>query len=479
MGWRSGSGEAVHTPRVSGLDNWFLSLEGPAHPFHQCSLAILDVSRIPGGYSFEKFRDTLAARALALPGFRAKLADSPFNPDTPVWVDDRDFDVNRHIRRVDVPAPGGREELAAMVRPLVETPMDRRRPLWDLTVLEGVDGDPASSGRIGLFIRTHHVFADGVSSANMWAQLYADGDTPPPPRTEQFGTISDTRMVLRGLRNVARRPWFLITEVLPRSAVASLRTVRRLRSRSEMAGLFMAPPTILNGRVGEDRVVAFAHLELRDVLAVKEKYGVKVNDVVAALTAAALRDYLLARAALPDKSLVARMPVSIYDATRLSRNQLITMGAKLHTGVADPVERLMAIARANSLAKEHVEAVGDTMLLDWADVIPGLLKWLVRLRILAALSRYRPVFNLSFSNVRGSQQRIVDAPIVANYPFGPVFMGAGLNVTVSALNDGLDFGFVACPNLLDDVWELADGVTAELDRLLAASTPATDRRAAS
>lgn len=465
----------LKTPRVSGFDYYFLCLDVPGHPFHQCSLAVLDVSRIPGGYTYEKFRDILAERASALPGFRAKLADAPGNLGTPVWVDDPEFDARAHIRRVEVPAPGGRLELAEVARPLVATMMDRDRPLWDLTVVEGVGGDPAVSKRIGLFVRTHHVFADGVSSGNMWAQLYADDSAAPTPRVDEFGVLTDRQIVLGGLAQFVRRPWILVRTLLPKLAIGSVNTIRRLRRRrSEMAGLFFAPPTIFNGGTSAERAVAFAHLQLADVVAVKEKFGVKVNDVVLALTSGALRSYLLARDALPDKSLNARMPVSIHDDGRLSRNQLVTMSAKLHTGVADPVRRLQAIAAANAIGKEHVAAVGDTILLDWADVFPGMMKFLKRTDLLPRMARHHPAFNLTFSNVRGSQEKILGAPIVANYPFGPVISGSGLNVTVSALNDSVDFGFVVCPDLLPDVWELADGVSRELETLLAADGDAGD-----
>ena len=453
--------------RLSGLDKGFLLLEGPSQPFHQCSLAELDVSALPGGYSFEAIRDTLAERVRALPEFRAKLADSRLNLGTPVWVEDADFSIANHVRRMQVPDPGGPRELSAIAADLAATPMDRSRPLWDITVLEGISGKaPDENGRIALFIRTHHIFADGVSSGNMWAQLYADGDVATPAQAEGFGMVDKRRIVLGGLAQFLGRPWFLVRTVLPESIVGIIRTLRRRGQGQVMSSLFVAPPTPFNGDVSEQRDVAFAHLELSDVLAVKNKFGVKVNDVLAAIASGALRRYLAMEGALPTRSLIAVMPISIYDESRDSRNQFSPMIASMHTDAEDPVDRLKAIAEASSIAKDHSSAIGYTLLLDWTQFAPSILKTIVRLFRRSGIGKRQPIFNLSFSNVRGTQERILGAPIISNYPFGPVLTGVGLNITVSTLNDSVDIGFVACPRLLPNVWDLADGATIALKELL-------------
>jgi WS/DGAT/MGAT family acyltransferase len=214
----AGQGAEVTLHRLGGFDSSLLRLEGPTQPMHAFSLVELDVSEMPGGYSFQNFRDVLASRTDALPEFRAKLADSLFNLDTPVWVDDPEFDIDNHIHRLELPAPGGREQLHDAAARLAAQPLDRNHPLWDIWILEGVDGlDAAASGRVAAVVRTHHVFADGVTAGDLWSQFHAAAaDSPPAMHVSGFGSVTTRRLALGGLARLAYRPWFLVTKVLPR-----------------------------------------------------------------------------------------------------------------------------------------------------------------------------------------------------------------------------------------------------------------------
>lgn len=454
--------------RLGGFDATLLLFESASQPMHACSLAELDTSTMPGGYSFEAFRDTLLSRTRALPEFRAKLADSRLNLDTPVWVDDPDFDIDHHVHRIDVPAPGGRCELAEIAGHLAAKPLDRNRPLWDIWVIEGVSGvDPRASGRIAAVIRTHHVFADGVTAGDLWAQLYAsDVDAPPPDRVEGFGTVTRRRLALDGLMRFAARPWFLVAKVLPATIVGLVRTALRAARRQAMSAPFRAPRIPFNGNVSERRNVAYIRLSLQDVKTVKNKFGVKVNDVLLAVVSGAVRQFLVSRAALPTAPLIALVPVSVYDETSAVRNQFSPIWSSLHTHVADPAERLKAIAESSSVAKEHISAIGATLLQDWAHCAPSLPPAIMRVYAMSGLSKRRPVYSVSLSNVRGIQGQILGARIISNYPFGPVMNGAGLNITAASLNDNIDCGLIACPELLPELWELAEGMPLALKELL-------------
>src|SRR5690349_9984826 len=158
--------------RLSGLDASFLYLETAAQPLHVCSILELDTSTMPGGYTFDRMRDELALRIKAMPQFREKLADSRFNPDHPVWVDDDDFDVDRHLHRIGLPAPGGRQELAEICGHIASLPLDRSRPLWETWVIENIAGtDPHAGGRLAVMTKVHHAGVDGVTGANLMSQL--------------------------------------------------------------------------------------------------------------------------------------------------------------------------------------------------------------------------------------------------------------------------------------------------------------------
>ena len=168
--------------RLSGLDASFLYVESATIPLHVCSVVELDTSTIPGGYTFDRLRDDLALRIKALPEFRAKLADSQLNLDHPVWVEDKDFDLSRHLYRIGVPSPGGRTELAEACAHIAQVPLDRSKPMWEMWVLEAAaDTDVHEVGPIRLMIKVHHSAVDGVGAANLLNKLCSlEPDAPPP-----------------------------------------------------------------------------------------------------------------------------------------------------------------------------------------------------------------------------------------------------------------------------------------------------------
>jgi diacylglycerol O-acyltransferase / wax synthase len=457
--------------RLGGFDATMLIFESAVQPMHACSIAELDTSTMPNGYSFKAFRDTLSKRTKALPEFRAKLADSALNLDTPVWVEDFDFDIDRHVHRIELPAPGGRRELSDVVGRLAATRLDRDRPLWDISLIEGVSGvAPESSGRIAAVIRTHHVFADGLTAGNLWAQMYSGDAAATPEHVNGFGAIAKRDIAVDGLARFARRPWYLISHVLPAMLIALFRTLAMIvRRQPTMSAPFTAPRIPFNGDLSERRTVAWARLDLEDVKAVKNKFGVKVNDVLLAVVAGAARDFLLSRSALPEKPLISLIPMSIFDEKSASRNQFAPIWSSLHTHVTDPADRLKAIAASSSVAKEHSSAIGSTLLIDVSQFAPSLPPAIMRLYARVGLSSRRPVYNVSLSNVVGVQGEILGARIIANYPFGPVMNGAGLNVTAASLDGNIDFGLISCPELMPDLWDLAEGFPVALKELMDAS----------
>ena len=437
-----------------------------------CALWELDISTMPGGYSFANFRDKLSQRLVAVPEFRMKLADSVLNLDTPVWVEDPDFDLDRHLHRVELPAPGTSHELSKLVARLIAERIDRSQPLWGMWVIEGLSGtDPRFSGRVAVMHRMHHVLADGTTANDILARLCStEADPRPPEPIKGVGNPSKRQIVLDGLLRFARRPWYLAT-VLLETVVGAIKTVRRVGRGQAMSGLFSAPRTLFNGTVSEHRATAYIQLDLPDVKTVKNRFGVTVNDVMLALVSSSLRRFLLERAALPQAPLVAAMPVSIFETHRTSRNQLSAMLSSLGTDIADPVERLKTIAAASSIAKYHVSAVGPTLGLDWTQFAPRLLELGWRIYRWSGLSDRRPIYNLTLSNVPGPQVQyyLMGARVKASYKFGPVFHGAGLNITVMSLNGKIEVGLVSCSDLLPDLWDLADGLRIALKELLDAA----------
>lgn len=458
--------------RLSAFDATMLYSESSSVPLNVCSIACLDTSTIPGGYSFERVREHLATRLKALPELRAKLANSQLNLDHPVWVDDDELDLEYHLHRIALPAPGGRNELVNVCSRIAAAPLDRSKPLWEMWVIEGIsETDPFNAGDVGLMIKVHHAAVDGVSAANLINKLCdVEPDGPPPEPVEGFGGARPLEIAAGGLLRAFTRPWQL-TRAVPATMSTIVSTITRARSGTAMAAPFSAPATVFNAEITSDRTIALAQLELDDVKKVKNAFDVTVNDVVMALCAGALRQYLLKRGELPDKPLIAVVPASVHDKSdRPGRNQLSGFFNNLQTHIEDPAERLRAIAESSSRAKAHSADIAPTLLADVTQALPPAL-FGVAMDVLSHTPLKRtPIHNVVISNVPGPQETLyaMGAEMKALYPLGPIFHGSGLNITVMSLTGKLNVGIIACRKLVNDLWDLADGFEGALDDLLAA-----------
>jgi WS/DGAT/MGAT family acyltransferase len=462
--------------RLSGLDASFLYIESSTQPLHVCSILELDTSTVPGGYTFDRLRDELASRIAAIPELRAKLADSQLNLDYPVWVEDDAFDLDRHLLRIKLPSPGGRRELVEICGHIASAPLDRDRPLWEMWVIEGVaETDPRAGGLLAVMTKVHHAAVDGVSGANLLSQLCsAAPDMPPPEPVEGAGSAGPLQIAAGGLMRFAARPWQLVN-LMPTTAATIVKTLRRAGDGLTMAAPFTAPATRFNTSVTADRNIALVQLSLDDVKKVKDRFNVTVNDVVMALCASVLRWFLSDYGELPAKPLVAMVPVSVHDKSdRPGHNQLSGMFCSLATHIADPAQRLRAIARSDAAAKNHSSAISPTLLQDWAQLAARAVFGAV-FRLLADSPLIgNPVHNLIVSNVPGPQATLyfLGCEVQAMYPLGPLFHGCGLNITVMSLDGKLNVGVVSCPDLLPDLWRLADDFDVALQELLECDVPA-------
>jgi WS/DGAT/MGAT family acyltransferase len=220
-----------------------------------------------------------------------------------------------------------------------------------------------------------------------------------------------------------------------------------------------------------NRTVAFIDVPLEEVKGVKQAFGVTVNDVLTAVVGGALRQYLAGRGELPERPLVAAEPVSVHEQAHgvQGTSKMSVMFTTLATDVDDPVERLRTIAASNARAKELNAVVGADTLLQWAEHF-----WLngfslgARLYSLVHGADHHPVIhNLILSNVPGPPMPLylAGARLAGIYPLGPLMDGAGLNVTILSEEDRVGFGIVACPELVPDVWQIAEAIPKALHEI--------------
>lgn len=461
--------------RLTGLDASFLYLETSAQLLHVCALITLDGSTIPGGYSFDTMKARLAERVALIPAFRRKLHNSRFNLDHPVWIEDDEFDIDHHVHRIGVPAPGGREEVAELCAHLAGQPMARTRPLWEMHIVEG-----SADGSIVIVAKMHHAGIDGVSGANLMtylAGLEPDAPLPEVPEGQRLnpGPPNTLDLVGDGLARFARKPAELV-RLVPDMVGLVPRFIARSLKGEGMPLPFTAPRTSFNGTITGHRSVAYAQLDLAEVKRVKNAFGVTVNDVVLALCTGALRSFLAARNELPDKPLLASVPVSVRGRSErddAGSNKVSAIFSSLPTHLDDPAERVRELGASNRKAKRHHQAIPADLLQDWAQfAAPTVFGLAVRAYSALRLAERHPVVhNLVISNVPGPPMPLylLGARITAMYPLGPVFHGAGLNITVVSLGGKLDVGFIGAADLVGELWPLADALPAALAELVEAA----------
>jgi diacylglycerol O-acyltransferase / wax synthase len=456
--------------RLTGLDAGFLYMETPTQHLHTMKVAVVDPAGAEGGYSFERVREVLAAHLHRLPAFRQRIVPIPLALGHPVWIGDPDFDIANHLHRVDADAPGGQAELDRIVSAVAGRPLDRRRPLWELWVVEGLE-----SGHVGFVSKIHHCVADGVKAAEMLMQVLTPDPTAgvpvgaaplwapdplPPPRALVTAALRD------GLRDLGSLPGLLL-----RTLRGFYRVVRRRRSGQDVPPPpFATVSTPFNRSLVPERAFVSTTLSLPDVKAVKSAFGTTLNDVVLALCAGALRRWLDGHGGVPVRPLIAGVPVSTRDEFKVGRaNSVSNLFTALPVNVADPVERLAEASRMMAAAKEQHRALGPEILEDWSQLTPpapfqAVTRAYSRLNL---ADRHRPPINLIVSNVPGPTTPlfVAGARLVGIWSMGPILENIGLNITVWSYLDQLNFGVVACPQTVPDLRELVAQLHDALEEL--------------
>jgi WS/DGAT/MGAT family acyltransferase len=461
--------------RLTGLDATFLFIETPSNHMHVASVAVFDPSTVPGGYTFEKVRALVENRLPLLPPFRWKLVEVPFGLHRPLFIEDPDFDLDFHIRRCALPSPGGADELRAFVADVAGRPLDRSRPLWEMYVIEGLEG-----GRIAIVTKTHHAAIDGVSGMELTVNLLDLGPEPevlpaedPPWKPDR--RPSDVEMVAYAAWSLARQP-LLAAQALRRTTLVALNLWRRNRLPNvrPQPAPFAAPRTSLNVAITPHRVFGMTRLALHDIKLVKNTVGGTVNDVVLAVCAGALRRYFEARGERHDTPLVAMAPVSLRtDGDRGTMgNQVSAMLVSLATDVDDPLGRLAAIQRATAEAKDQERAVSASELTDWTEfAAPAVAARAARLVSSLRVLERRPIFNVVISNVPGPDVPLYSAGarLEEIYPVAPINDGVALNITVMSYLGRVHFGLLACRETMPEVQQVAGYINDALEELLAAA----------
>jgi WS/DGAT/MGAT family acyltransferase len=447
------------------LDASFLYMETPQTPMHVAGLSIIE---LPPGYKgsfYDTYKAHIAGRLHLFPVLLKKIVQVPWDIDHPLWVDDDEIDLDYHIRHLGLPQPGTMKQLEELVGRLHSNFLDRSRPLWEFYVIDGL-----ADRRLAIYTKIHHAAVDGGAGMVLTNMMY---DTtpkprqiePPPPKAVTSKAAPDALGLLgAAYKNMLSQHVSAlrkIPDVL--KAIASVAApVISSASRLEIKGLpnLTAPKTMLNTSITSQRSFAARSLSLADAKAIGKQTETKLNDVVMAICAGALRRYLLEKHGLPKEPLIAMVPVSLREAGNTEiKNQVSGMLCSLATDVADPLERLKAIHASSVEAKEFSGKIKDVTPRDFSIFgAPIVLHGAMDLYGRSGLAdRLPPSANVVVSNVPGPQAPLylAGARLLTLYPVSIPTHGVALNLTVQSYCGALDFGLTACRRTVPELPKLA------------------------
>ena len=448
--------------RLSALDAFFLYMETPETPMHVASVTTFRPAA-PSDDLFARFRAHTAARLDLVPSYRRRLEWTPLGIDHPVWVDDDAVDLDYHIRHTALPKPGGMAELRALVAQMHSVPLDRTRPLWEYTFIEGLE-----DGGFAIYIKVHHCAMDGVAGTATLGVTFdfapeAEHQSLPSRIVPRDREPSDAiELTSSAIGDFVRQGWRAVA-ALPSVAGALTRTAPHFLRDAKFLYAYVKdmPRTPFNAAISGHRVYATASLPLAEVRALAKSRAVTVNDVVLALTAGALRRYLAEHGALPEKPLTAGVPASLRPLGDAQlNNQVIFTISRLPTDVGEPLLRLAAAKAAGRDAKDLFADMREFVTTNVSILgAPLVVMGLARLWAGARAANYVwPFFNLVVSNVPGPREPMycVGAQATHYFPLSIPFHGGALNLTVQSYLDQLDFGLIACSDTVPDVQRIAD-----------------------
>jgi diacylglycerol O-acyltransferase / wax synthase len=474
------------TKFLDPLDSAFILLENPGTSMNIGAVVELEARSENPAERFEVLKSVIAARIHEIPVLTQRVVRAPFDMTWPILVEDDRFDLDRHVVRVALPAPGTDEQLDAFVSEFLSRALSPQRPLWQLLIIEGLE-----DGRAVLVVKMHHALADGVSFAETIANFFdispdvrppaerADGDDDEPTVTTSLGLLRQgiarlrehPQLILENLASWGSRLYEIIR------ALASVVAVRgRRHATPDQPSIFEARRTSLNGAAGIEKTFLRTRVPLADVKRATKARGASVTDFVMATTSGALSRLIDERGEVLKKDLLAFVPINVRaegDTADLG-NQISGMLVDLHTDVADSEERLRAISHDSSMTVDEQRAHRARIFQDVPRVLgPTLLSFGGKLVSAFGLFDHLPMANVMISSVPGppiplwlSGRRVVSAA-----PYGPLLGSISLNITVLGFGENLEFGILGCAERMNDLDRLRDLIFEEATALTSVTPP--------
>jgi diacylglycerol O-acyltransferase / wax synthase len=459
---------------MSPLDASFLHVEDAVTHMHIGSVGLFE-GPAPAG---DEVREAVAMRLPLVPRYRQKVRFVPLALGRPTWVDDPHFNLDYHVRRTALPAPGGDQELRNLVGRVMSQQLDRDKPLWEMWVVEGLDG-----GRWALISKTHHCLVDGVSATDLLSIILTKEREPDPVEAEPWIATpepSDAALIAHSLTLRAASPYELTRTAL--SAVRGPRRVARkaldtTRGAINLRSLLTPnPASSLNGPIGPHRRWDWSRARLSEIKQIRAAHpGTTINDVVLAAITHGFRELLLSRGESVDhKKIRTLVPVSVRteDERGIPNNKVSAMFAELPIGLEDPVERLESLHEQMQDLKHSGQAVAAERLTALSGFAPALLLALSG-RVGTRLPQNS--VNTVTTNVPGPQQPLYLAGrrMLEAFPFVPLGGHVRVGVAIFSYDGGINFGVTGDFDTAPDIDVLCAGIERGIAELVSLTPPAS------
>ncbi|MDX1874336.1 wax ester/triacylglycerol synthase family O-acyltransferase [Mycolicibacterium sp. 120266] len=465
--------------RLSASDAAFFHLENTATPMYVGSLSIVRKPR--AGLSYESVLETVERRLPQIPRYRQKVREVSFGLARPVWIDDRDFDITYHIRRSALPSPGSDAQLHDLVARLGSRPLDKTRPLWEMYIVEGL-----TNNRIAIYTKSHQALVNGMSAVEI-GHVIADRTQKPPEFGEDIWIParepSDTALLLGALGEWIARPTAQLAALratvteMATNAGALVDAGRRVAEVAKTVARGTAPSSPLNTTVSRNRRFTVAGHQLDDYRALRARYECDVNDVVLAVVAGALRNWLLSRGepVTATSTVRAMAPNSVYPDAEIDStgpgqaiSEVSPFLVDLPIGEGNAVVRLSQIAHATESHSTAVSLVDARTIVTLSGFAPPTLH-AMGIRVATSFSARQ--FNLLITNVPGAQKQmyIAGTKLLETYAVPPLLTNQVLAIGVTSYNGMLYFGINADRDAMSDVDVFPSLLRESLDELLEAA----------
>lgn len=446
--------------RLSPLDVSFLYMEEPTTAMHVGGLAIFAAPE--GGFDYEKVVELIEKRIGLVPRYRQKIKWVPGHLGSPIWVDDPDFDVSYHVRRSALPRPGNEAQLKEFVARIQSRQLDRNRPLWEMYVLEGLEG-----GKAAVITKIHHAMVDGRSAVDIGSLILDTGPEPRETPADQWTPArepSSVELIAGAVTDFFRRPAGIVDNVKTefvdlRRAAEKLKTAASGILTITRTAVRAAPASPLNAVIGEQRRYGIARTDLDDYKRVRKAHGGTINDVVLATVTGAIREWMLTRGESVNTATSIRVmvPVSVRSDSENGAlgNRVSSYFVDLPVGEPDPVMRLHQVSYAMKAHKESSAAVGADALVQMTGFAPPTLH---ALGARVASSFTRRLFNTVVTNVPGPQFPLyaAGAQMLEFYPVVPLAKGQAVSIGLTSYNGGVYYGLNADRDAMPDIDVLAE-----------------------